>query len=207
MPTTAISSTYIIRSWPLPTFLQASRRPGNTFVQYSPIAVAGGARGGPARWRIFFVGSDGVDNGTSAGNCGGDRIADDFPRQEGSAIRPQTIGQYRASARRARHLLPPIMGAGAFFMSVNHRHPLCGDRDPPINPALLFLRLDLFQLDLAAQKSRDEGHAPFGTARFGILARSVSSFPADRHPDGALFMGYSVMSGHAGHCRRGGVSC
>ena len=65
-PTTAVSSTYIILFIIFAAFLQASKV-GDYFVNFA-FAVAGRARGGPAKVAIFASGLMGMINGTSAGN-------------------------------------------------------------------------------------------------------------------------------------------
>ena len=65
-PTTAVSSTYIILFIIFAAFLQASKV-GDYFVNFA-FAIAGKARGGPAKVAIFASGLMGMINGTSAGN-------------------------------------------------------------------------------------------------------------------------------------------
>ncbi|MEM6727405.1 MAG: TRAP transporter large permease subunit, partial [Pseudomonadota bacterium] len=65
-PTTAVSSTYIILFIIFAAFLQASKV-GDYFVNFA-FAMAGRARGGPAKVAIFASGLMGMINGTSAGN-------------------------------------------------------------------------------------------------------------------------------------------
>jgi TRAP-type uncharacterized transport system fused permease subunit len=65
-PTTAVSSTYIILFIIFAAFLQSSKV-GEYFVNFA-FALAGRARGGPAKVAIFASGLMGMINGTSAGN-------------------------------------------------------------------------------------------------------------------------------------------
>ncbi|MEO1104527.1 MAG: TRAP transporter large permease subunit, partial [Pseudomonadota bacterium] len=65
-PTTAVSSTYIILFIIFAAFLQTSKV-GDYFVNFA-FAVAGRARGGPAKVSVFASGLMGMINGTSAGN-------------------------------------------------------------------------------------------------------------------------------------------
>jgi TRAP-type uncharacterized transport system fused permease subunit len=97
-PTTAVSSTYIILFITFAAFLQASKV-GEYFVNFA-FAVAGGARGGPAKVAVFASGLMGMINGTSAGNVVSTGSLT-IPLMKKVGYRPQTAASVEAAASSA----------------------------------------------------------------------------------------------------------
>ncbi len=189
-PTTAISSTYIILFVTFAAFLQASRV-GEYFVNFA-FAVAGGARGGPAKVAVFSSGLMGMINGTSAGNVVSTGSLT-IPLMKKVGYKPQTAASIEAAASSGGQILPPIMGAGAFIMSEITGIPYSEIVTAAIIPAMLYFASIYFNVDLAAQKFGMKGLPRSALPRFDKLARQAFLFLPIIILIGALFMGYSVI--------------
>ena len=189
-PTTAISSTYIILFVTFAAFLQASRV-GEYFVNFA-FAVAGGARGGPAKVAVFASGLMGMINGTSAGNVVSTGSLT-IPLMKRVGYKPQTAASVEAAASSGGQILPPIMGAGAFIMSEITGIAYSEIVVAAIIPALLYFASIYFNVDLAAQKFGMKGLPRSELPRFDKLARQVFLFLPIIILIGALFAGYSVI--------------
>ncbi len=189
-PTTAISSTYIILFVTFAAFLQASRV-GEYFVNFA-FAVAGGARGGPAKVAIFSSGLMGMINGTSAGNVVSTGSLT-IPLMKKVGYKPQTAASVEAAASSGGQILPPIMGAGAFIMSEITGIPYSEIVTAAIIPALLYFASIYFNVDLNALKYGMKGLPRSELPRFDRLARQAFLFLPIFILIGALFAGYSVI--------------
>lgn len=189
-PTTAISSTYIILFVTFAAFLQASRV-GEYFVNFA-FAVAGGARGGPAKVAVFSSGLMGMINGTSAGNVVSTGSLT-IPLMKKVGYKPQTAASVEAAASSGGQILPPIMGAGAFIMSEITGIPYSEIVTAAIIPALLYFASVYFNVDLTAQKFGMKGLPRSELPRFDKLARQAFLFLPIFILIGALFAGYSVI--------------
>ncbi|MEM6423431.1 MAG: TRAP transporter large permease subunit, partial [Pseudomonadota bacterium] len=113
-PTTAVSSTYIVLFIVFAAFLQVSKV-GDYFVECA-FAVAGRARGGPAKVSVFASGLMGMLNGTSAGNVVSTGSLT-IPLMKRVGYTPRSAGAIEAAASTGGQIMPPIMGAGAFIMA------------------------------------------------------------------------------------------
>jgi TRAP transporter 4TM/12TM fusion protein len=189
-PTTAISSTYIILFVTFAAFLQASRV-GEYFVNFA-FAVAGGARGGPAKVAVFASGLMGMINGTSAGNVVATGSLT-IPLMKKVGYRPQTAAAVEAAASSGGQILPPIMGAGAFIMSEITGIPYSEIVVAAIIPALLYFTSIYFMVDLSAQKYGMKGLPRHELPQFAKLARQAFLFIPIIILIAALFAGYSVI--------------
>ncbi len=189
-PTTAVSSTYIILFIAFAAFLQASRV-GEYFVNFA-FAVAGGARGGPAKVAVFSSALMGTINGTSAGNV----VATGsftIPLMKRVGYRPQTAASVEAAASSGGQILPPVMGAGAFIMAEITAIPYSEIVIAAIIPAMLYFVSIYFMVDKAALKVGMKGLPREELPEFRTLARQVSLFVPIVMLIAALFMGYSVI--------------
>ena len=189
-PTTAISSTYIILFVTFAAFLQASRV-GEYFVNFA-FAIAGGARGGPAKVAVFSSGLMGMINGTSAGNVVATGSLT-IPLMKKVGYKAQTAASIEAAASSGGQILPPIMGAGAFIMAEITGIPYSEIVSAAIIPALLYFASIYFNVDLAAQKFGMKGLPRSELPRFDKLARQAFLFLPIFILIGSLFMGYSVI--------------
>jgi TRAP transporter 4TM/12TM fusion protein len=113
-PTTAVSSTYIILFITFAGFLQVSKV-GDYFINFA-FALAGRARGGPAKVAVISSALMGTINGTSAGNVAATGTFT-IPLMKKVGYPPRSAGAIEAAASTGGQLMPPVMGAGVFIMA------------------------------------------------------------------------------------------
>ncbi len=189
-PTTAVSSTYIILFIIFAAFLQASKV-GDYFVNFA-FAVAGRARGGPAKVAIFASGLMGMINGTSAGNVVATGSLT-IPLMKKVGYRPTTSGAVEAAASTGGQIMPPIMGAGAFIMAEITGIPYTEIAIAAIIPAILYFVSIYFMVDFEAAKLGMRGMREDELPKFRDMARRVFLFLPILILIVALFLGYSVI--------------
>ena len=189
-PTTAVSSTYIILFIIFAAFLQASKV-GDYFVNFA-FAVAGRARGGPAKVAIFASGLMGMINGTSAGNVVATGSLT-IPLMKKVGYRPRTAGAVEAAASTGGQIMPPIMGAGAFIMAEITGLPYTDIAIAAIIPAVLYFVSIYFMVDFEAAKLGMRGMREDELPKFRDMVRQVFLFLPIIILIVALFMGYSVI--------------
>ena len=188
--TTAVSSTYIILFIIFAAFLQASKV-GDYFVNFA-FALAGRARGGPAKVAIFASGLMGMINGTSAGNVVATGSLT-IPLMKRLGYPRATAGAVEAAASTGGQIMPPIMGAGAFIMA-----EITGIRYTDIAiaaliPAFLYFVSVYFMVDFAAAKLGMRGMRDDELPKLRTMVRRVFLFIPIVILIAALFMGYSVI--------------
>src|SRR6056297_3092955 len=189
-PTTAVSSTYIILFIIFAAFLQASKV-GDYFVNFA-FAVAGRARGGPAKVAVFASGLMGMINGTSAGNVVATGSLT-IPLMKQVGYRKQSAGAIEAAASTGGQIMPPIMGAGAFIMAEITGIPYTDLVIAAIIPAVLYFLSIYLMVDLEALKLGMRGMREDEIPKFRKLAKQVFLFLPIVILIAALFMGYSVI--------------
>jgi TRAP transporter 4TM/12TM fusion protein len=189
-PTTAVSSTYIILFITFAAFLQASRV-GDYFVNFA-FALAGHARGGPAKVAIFASGLMGMINGTSAGNVVATGSLT-IPLMKRVGYRPQSAAGIEAAASTGGQIMPPVMGAGAFIMAEVTGIPYTEIMVAALIPAILYFISVYFMVDNEAKRAGMKGLPRNELPEFRVLARQVYLFAPILMLIGALFMGYSVI--------------
>jgi TRAP transporter 4TM/12TM fusion protein len=189
-PTTAVSSTYIILFIIFAAFLQASKV-GDYFVNFA-FAVAGRARGGPAKVAIFASGLMGMINGTSAGNVVATGSLT-IPLMKKVGYKPTTAGAFDAAASTGCQIMPPIMGAGAFIMAEITGIPYTDIAIAAIIPAVLYFVSIYFMVDFEAAKLGMRGMREDELPKVKDMIRRVFLFLPIIMLIGALFMGYSVI--------------
>jgi TRAP transporter 4TM/12TM fusion protein len=113
-PTTAVSSTYIILFITFAGFLQVSKV-GDYFINFA-FAIAGRARGGPAKVAVLSSALMGTINGTSAGNVAATGTFT-IPLMKKVGYPPRSAGAIEAAASTGGQIMPPVMGAGVFIMA------------------------------------------------------------------------------------------
>ena len=188
--TTAVSSTYIILFIIFAAFLQASKV-GDYFVNFA-FAVAGRARGGPAKVAIFASGLMGMINGTSAGNVVSTGSLT-IPLMKKVGYTGRSAGAIEAAASSGGQIMPPIMGAGAFIMAEITGIPYREIAAAALIPAALYFLSVYFMVDLEAAKKGMSGMRKDEIPQFRRLAKHVYLFAPIIILIGALFMGYSVI--------------
>ncbi|MFT7106115.1 MAG: TRAP transporter 4TM/12TM fusion protein [Yoonia sp.] len=189
-PTTAVSSTYIILFIIFAAFLQASKV-GDYFVNFA-FAVAGRARGGPAKVAIFASGLMGMINGTSAGNVVATGSLT-IPMMKKVGYKPTTAGAVEAAASTGGQIMPPIMGAGAFIMAEITGIPYTDIAVAAIIPAILYFVSIYFMVDFEAAKLGMRGMREDELPKVKDMIRRVFLFLPIIILITALFMGYSVI--------------
>ena len=189
-PTTAVSSTYIILFIIFAAFLQASKV-GDYFVNFA-FAVAGRARGGPAKVAIFASGLMGMLNGTSAGNVVATGSLT-LPLMKRVGYPKRTSGAVEAAASTGGQIMPPIMGAGAFIMAEITGLPYTDIAIAAIIPAVLYFVSVYFMVDFEAARLGMRGMREDELPKFREMARRVFLFLPIIILIAALFMGYSVI--------------
>ena len=189
-PTTAVSSTYIILFIIFAAFLQASKV-GDYFVNFA-FALAGKARGGPAKVAIFASGLMGMINGTSAGNVVATGSLT-IPLMKRVGYHQRTAGAVEAAASTGGQIMPPIMGAGAFIMAEVTGIPYQEIAIAAIIPAVLYFVSVYFMVDFEAAKLGMRGMREDELPKFREMARRVFLFLPIIILITALFVGYSVI--------------
>jgi TRAP transporter 4TM/12TM fusion protein len=189
-PTTAVSSTYIILFIIFAAFLQASKV-GDYFVNFA-FALAGRARGGPAKVAIFASGLMGMINGTSAGNVVATGSLT-IPLMKRVGYRKQTAGAIEAAASTGGQIMPPIMGAGAFIMAEVTGIPYSEIAIAAVIPAILYFVSIYFMVDFEAAKLGMKGMREDEIPQIRKLIKQVFLFIPIVILIAALFMGYSVI--------------
>jgi TRAP transporter 4TM/12TM fusion protein len=189
-PTTAVSSTYIILFIVFAAFLQASKV-GDYFVNFA-FAVAGRARGGPAKVAIFASGLMGMINGTSAGNVVATGSLT-IPLMKKVGYHRKTAGAIEAAASTGGQIMPPIMGAGAFIMAEITGIPYAEIALAAVIPAILYFVSIYFMVDFEAAKLGMRGMRDDELPRFATMVRRAYLFIPILILLVALFLGYSVI--------------
>jgi len=189
-PTTAVSSTYIILFIIFAAFLQASKV-GDYFVNFA-FALAGRARGGPAKVAIFASGLMGMINGTSAGNVVATGSLT-IPLMKKVGYSKSTAGAIEAGASTGGQIMPPIMGAGAFIMAEVTGIPYSEIAIAAIIPAVLYFVSIYFMVDFEAAKLGMKGMPEDQLPKVKNMIRQVYLFVPILILIVALFMGYSVI--------------
>ena len=188
--TTAVSSTYIILFIAFGAFLQVSKV-GDYFVNFA-FAVAGRARGGPAKVAVFASGLMGMINGTSAGNVVATGSLT-IPLMKKVGYRPQTAGAIEAAASTGGQIMPPVMGAGAFIMAEITGIPYTELIVAALIPACLYFVSIFFMVDFEAAKLGMRGMRKDELPVLAKLLKQVYLFLPIIILIGALYMGYSVI--------------
>lgn len=189
-PTTAVSSTYIILFIAFGAFLQVSKV-GDYFVNFA-FAIAGRARGGPAKVAVFASGLMGMINGTSAGNVVATGSLT-IPLMKKVGYRPQSAGAIEAAASTGGQIMPPVMGAGAFIMAEITGIPYTELIVAALIPACLYFLSIFFMVDFEAAKMGMRGLRQDELPVLSKLLKQVYLFLPILILIGALYMGYSVI--------------
>ena len=189
-PTTAVSSTYIILFICFAAFLQFSGV-GAYFVNFA-FAVAGKARGGPAKVAVFASGLMGMINGTSAGNVVATGSLT-IPLMKKVGYRPRSAGAIEAAASTGGQIMPPIMGAGAFIMAEITGIPYTELVVAALIPAVLYFMSIYFMVDFEAVRTGMRGMRKDELPELRRLLVQVYLFVPIIILIGALFIGYSVI--------------
>jgi TRAP transporter 4TM/12TM fusion protein len=189
-PTTAVSSTYIILFITFSAFLQVSKI-GEYFIDFS-FALAGRARGGPAKVAVVSSALMGTINGTSAGNVAATGTFT-IPLMKRVGYRPQSAAAIEAAASTGGQLMPPVMGAGAFIMAEITGVPYTDIMIAATLPALLYFVSVYFMIDNEARRMNMKGMNSADLPQMRKVLRRSYQFIPLVILIGGLVMGYSVI--------------
>lgn len=189
-PTTAVSSTYIILFITFAAFLQVSKV-GDYFINFA-FAIAGRARGGPAKVAVLSSALMGTINGTSAGNVAATGTFT-IPLMKKVGYPPRSAGAIEAAASTGGQIMPPVMGAGVFIMAEVTGIPYTDLMIAAALPSLLYFVAVYFMVDNEAQRLGMRGLAAEELPRLADMLRRVVLFAPLVILIGGLVSGYSVI--------------
>lgn len=184
------SSTYLILFIVFAAFLQVSRV-GEYFVDIA-FALAGRARGGPAKVAVIGSGLMGMINGSSAGNAVATGSLT-IPMMRKVGYRARFAAAVEATASTGGQFLPPIMGAGAFIMAELTGIPYSQILIAAIIPALLYFVSVYIMVDLEAAKEGLRGMRADELPKMRDLIGSIYLFAPVVMLIVMLASGYSII--------------
>ncbi len=119
-------------------------------------AIAGWARGGPAKVAVLSSGLMGTVSGSSVANVAGTGSLT-IPMMKKLGYKPEFAGGVEAAASTGGQLMPPIMGAAAFLMAEFVGIPYIQVAKAAVIPALLYFTGIMLVVHLEAKKEGLEG--------------------------------------------------
>lgn len=119
-------------------------------------AIAGWARGGPAKVAVISSGLMGTVSGSSVANVAGTGSLT-IPMMKKLGYRAEFAGAVEAAASTGGQLMPPIMGAAAFLMAEFVGTPYVNVVKAAIIPALLYYTGVMICVHLEAKKGGLQG--------------------------------------------------
>jgi TRAP transporter 4TM/12TM fusion protein len=125
---------------------------GNFFMETS-LAVAGWARGGPAKVAVIASALFGTLSGSSIANVATTGMVT-IPLMKKVGYKPEIAGAVEASASTGGQIMPPIMGAAAFLMAEFLGVPYWTIVKAAFVPALFYFLFLLLSVDAEAVKSK-----------------------------------------------------
>ncbi len=189
-PTTAVSSTYIILFITFAGFLQVSKV-GDYFINFA-FAIAGRARGGPAKVAVLSSALMGTINGTSAGNVAATGTFT-IPLMKKVGYPPRSAGAIEAAASTGGQIMPPVMGAGVFIMAEITGIPYIELMIAAALPALLYFIAVYFMVDNEARRLNMRGLEQSELPVLSEMLRRIYMFAPLVILIGGLVSGYSVI--------------
>jgi TRAP transporter 4TM/12TM fusion protein len=189
-PTTSVSSTYIILFIVFAAFLQVSKV-GDYFINFA-FAIAGRARGGPAKVAVLSSALMGTINGTSAGNVAATGTFT-IPLMKKVGYPPRSAGAIEAAASTGGQLMPPVMGAGAFIMAEITGIKYADIMVSAVLPSLLYFLAVFFMVDNESKRLNMRGMTADELPDVGLMVRRIYMFAPLVVLIGGLVSGYSVI--------------
>jgi TRAP transporter 4TM/12TM fusion protein len=189
-PTTAVSSTYIILFITFAAFLQVSKV-GDYFINFA-FAVAGKARGGPAKVAVLSSALMGMINGTSAGNVAATGTFT-IPLMKKVGYPPRSAGAIEAAASTGGQLMPPVMGAGIFIMAEITGIPYLELMVAATLPAALYFLAVFFMVDNESKRLNMSGLRSDELPSLVAMLKQIYLFVPLFILVGGLVLGYSVI--------------
>jgi TRAP transporter 4TM/12TM fusion protein len=188
--TTGISSTYLILFITFGAFLQASKA-GEYFIQFA-LAVAGKARGGPAKVAVISSALMGTINGSAVGNVATTGTFT-IPLMKRLGYPSRTAGAIEAVASTGGMIMPPVMGAGAFVMAEVTGIAYGDIAVAAAIPAVVYFLAVYFMVDGEARRRGMRGLAKHELPEWNTVMRYTYQFIPLFVLIGALVTGYSVI--------------
>lgn len=189
-PTTAVSSTYIILFITFSAFLQVSKV-GDYFINFA-FAIAGKARGGPAKVAVLSSALMGTINGTSAGNVAATGTFT-IPLMKKVGYPPRSAAAIEAAASTGGQLMPPVMGAGIFIMAEITGIPYFELIVAGTLPAALYFLAVYFMVDNESKRLNMIGLSSDELPSLSAMLKKLYLFAPLVILIGGLVMGYSVI--------------
>jgi TRAP transporter 4TM/12TM fusion protein len=189
-PTTAVSSTYIILFITFAGFLQVSKV-GDYFINFA-FALAGRARGGPAKVAVISSALMGTINGTSAGNVAATGTFT-IPLMKKVGYPPRSAGAIEAAASTGGQLMPPVMGAGVFIMAEITGIPYVELMIAAAIPSVLYFIAVYFMVDNEARRLDMRGLDARELPVMRDMLKRIYMFAPLIILIGGLVSGYSVI--------------
>lgn len=149
-----VSSTFIFLFILFAAYLEKTGL-GQFFIDLAN-AVAGWARGGPAKVAVISSGFMGTISGSSVANVAGTGSLT-IPMMKKLGYKPEFAGAVEAAASTGGQLMPPIMGAAAFLMAEFVGVPYVEVVKAAIIPALLYFTGIMLGVHFEARKNGMEG--------------------------------------------------
>lgn len=147
--TTGVSSTYVVLFILFGAFLKNSGA-GELYTDFS-YAIAGRAKGGPAKVAVISsalfgtISGSGIANVVTTGSM-------TIPLMKKSGFKKEYAAAVEAVASTGGQIMPPVMGAGAFLMAEMIGMPYTEVMIAAILPAVLYFMTTFFVIDLRAGK-------------------------------------------------------
>lgn len=188
--TTQVSATYIVLFVVFGAFLQVSGV-GDYFIRVA-FALAGRARGGPAKVAVFASALMGTMNGTSAGNAVATGSLT-IPLMRRVGYSPRFAAATEATASTGGQILPPIMGAGAFIMAEITGIPYSQLIFAALIPAILYFVSVYFMVDFEAVKQDLKGLPESEVPKLREVLKDIYLFIPVVVLIATIFLGYSVI--------------
>ena len=148
-PPLAASSTFIILFILFGSALQSSGAGRRLFIDTS-LAIAGGARGGPAKVAVFASSLFGTMSGSSVTNVVTTGTFT-IPLMKSIGYRPAFAGAVETVASTGGQLMPPVMGVTAFVMAEVTGIPYLKIAAAGLIPAILFYVAVYFMIGVEAK--------------------------------------------------------
>lgn len=161
-----VSSTFIFLFILFGAYLEKTGL-GKFFIDLAN-AIAGWARGGPAKVAVISSGLMGTISGSSVANVAGTGSLT-IPMMKKLGYKPEFAGAVEAAASTGGQLMPPIMGAAAFLMAEFVGTPYINVVKAAIIPALLYYTGVMLCVHLEAKKEGLMGLSREQLPRIGRL--------------------------------------
>ncbi|SHH04970.1 TRAP transporter, 4TM/12TM fusion protein [Thermosyntropha lipolytica DSM 11003] len=163
-----VSSTFIFLFILFASYLEKTGL-GQFFIDLAN-AVAGWARGGPAKVSVISSGFMGTISGSSVANVAGTGSLT-IPMMKKLGYKPEFAGAVEAAASTGGQLMPPIMGAAAFLMAEFVGMPYIEIVKAAVIPALLYFTGIMLGVHFEARKSGMEGIPRDQLPRIGMVLK------------------------------------